>query len=311
MTRAVVTGSTGFAGEALVAELRARGLEVVRASARALPDGVRADLASPGAWRALLARVRPDVVFHLHGASDPADARAAVAHNVRPATALLAAAADVARPATILVVGSAAEYGPVDEADLPVREDAPLRPTSILGRSKAVQTRRALRAARRGVRVVVARPTNLVGPGAPPTTAAGAFARGLAAVTRGEAAVLRTGPLDVARDFVDVRDAVRAFAALAATPRAVGHVVHVASGRATALREVVALLCAAAGVECPVEEDPARASARSRATRSFAADPTRLEALTGERPRIPLATSLRDLLTSLGVPLQRGAAPSP
>lgn len=310
MTRAVVTGSTGFAGAALVAELAARGFEVVRASARALPDGVRADLASPDAWRALLARVRPDVVFHLHGASDPRDAREAVAHNVRPATALLTAAADVASPATVLVVGSAAEYGPVAEADLPVREDAPLRPTSLLGRSKALQTRRALRAARRGVRVVVARPTNLVGPGAPATSAAGAFARGLAAVARGEAVVLRTGPLDVARDFVDVRDAVRAFVALATCPRAVGRVVHVASGRATPLREVLARLREAARVACPVEEDPARASARSRTTSTFAADPTLLGALTGEGPRTPLATSLHDLVASLGLPLQRGAAPS-
>lgn len=257
MTRAVVTGSTGFAGAALVAELAARGFEVVRASARALPDGVRADLASPDAWRALLARVRPDVVFHLHGASDPGDAREAVAHNVRPATALLAAAADVASPATILVVGSAAEYGPVAEADLPVREDAPLRPRSLLGRSKALQTRTALRAARRGV-----------------------------------------------------RDAVRAFVALATCPRAAGRVVHVASGRATPLREVLARLREASGIACPVEEDPARASARSRTTSTFAADPTRLEVLTGERPRTPLATSLRDLVASLGLPLQRGAAPS-
>lgn len=297
MTRALVTGSTGFTGRHLVRELVAQGIDVVRASARSGEPGVRRfDLASRRAWEAALAEVRPDLVFHLHGASDVHDPIAGVFHNVLPAAALLDAAAALRVPASILLVGSAAEYGPRGGAESPVSEDAALAPTTLLGSTKAAQTRLALdAAATRGLRVVVARPANLVGPGVPATTAPGAFAARLAAVAAGRATTVRTGRLDTARDLVDVRDAVRAYVALARCPGASGRVVHVSTGRATPMREVLARLIAHFGVRCPVEEEASLTPARSRDVATFAASPALLRSLVGEVPSTPLDATLADL----------------
>ena len=296
MTRALVTGSTGFTGRHLLRELASRGIDVVRASLRSTQPGVRRlDITSRAAWEDVLTDARPDLVFHLHGVSEGGDASVLAMHNVAPAAALLAAAEALRSPASILLVGSAAEYGPRDSTE-PVREDAVLAPTTPLGVAKAAQTRLALHvAAERGVRVVVARPANLVGPGVPETSAPGAFAARLAAVAAGRATSVRTGRLDTARDFVDVRDAVRAYVALARCPRATGRVVHVSTGRATSMREVLERLMAHFGVRCPVEEESALTSARSRDVATFAADPALLLELTGERALTPLDVTLADV----------------
>ncbi len=312
MTRAVVTGSTGFTGRHLLAELEARGIEAVRVSLRRHGPGVTTvRLASRGAWEELLGGVGPDLVFHLHGSFEGEDASELVRHNVAPAAALLDAAARVGSRASILLVGSAAEYGPLAPGRGPVTEDAPLRPTTLLGVTKAAQTGLGLAAARtRGLVVVVARPANLVGPGAAETTAVGAFAARLADVAAGRARVVRVGPLDTTRDLVDVRDAVRAYVALALAPRARGQVVHVATGRATPMREVFLGLARRLGVSCPVEEDPALGPARSADQPAFTASVDRLRDLVGEVPATPLSVTLDDVARAVEVGPGRAGAGS-
>jgi nucleoside-diphosphate-sugar epimerase len=69
-----------------------------------------------------------------------------------------------------------------------------------------------------GMNIVVARTFNLLGPGMPPRLFAGSLAAQIAAAERGGSPAIKVGRLDSSRDYVDVRDAVRAYLALASLP---------------------------------------------------------------------------------------------
>ena len=106
--------------------------------------------------------------------------------------------------------------------------------------------------------------------------------------------VVRVGDLSPRRDFVDVRDAVRAYGLLAARPEAEGRVFNVGTGRPTVIGDLLAAILAAAGVEAKVETDPARL--RPVDVPEMVANAEAIRALVGWEPRIPLADSVREMV---------------
>lgn len=293
--RALVSGSTGFSGGFLVAALRARGVEVHAVSQRSEAPGVtRLDLTSSDAWAGALRELRPDHVFHVSGVVN-AELAELARHNTVAAAALCdAALAAEIKPQSVLCVGSAAEYGLVPEAALPVSEDFDASPRSPYGATKLAQTRLALDAARRGLRVIVARPSNIIGPGMPLATALGSFARQLRQIELGRAQPrLDVGDLTTRRDFVDVRDVAQAYLGLALDSTFSG-LVNVAAGEHVSMRSVLDLLIAEFGLAVQVEVDPARL--RPVEVQSFSASPARLQAALGQRPTTPLSQTLRDIV---------------
>ena len=295
--RALVSGSTGFSGVFLVAALRARGFEVTAVSQRAeLPGVERMDLTSSAAWSKALRAARPDHVFHLSGVAHSPNLTDFVAQNTAAAAALLDAAQTTSGvPGALLFVGSATEYGLVPEARLPVSEEYPASPKIPYGATKYAQTQLALDAARRGQRVIVARPSNLIGPGMPLFTALGNFARQLREIELGRhAPVLRVGDLSACRDFIDVRDVVEIYLLLA-TESTFSGLVNVSSGEHVVIGQVLAQLIFEFGVTVSIEEDAARL--RATEVSKFSASTARLRQILGERQLRPISQSLRDMVT--------------
>jgi GDP-4-dehydro-6-deoxy-D-mannose reductase len=181
--------------------------------------------------------------------------------------------------AVVVLFGSAAEYGPVPPEWLPIREDAPPRPTSPYGQSKLAQTRLAESyAAEHGLRVLVVRPFNLLGPG----LGSHYFAAALIERIR----QWKPGPVPIAnsqatRDWVDVRDAVDAVKRLAfdapPEPGRMG-LFNIATGQETAVRELADYLCRLAGDFHAT--DAGRADGHSAIDRSCG-DATRLRVVAG------------------------------
>jgi len=214
-----------------------------------------ADIADAAALDALLRRVRPEWVFHLAGrmTGSPDELFAANAQGTR---CVLDGVRRSAPEAAVLVVGSAAEYGWVDEADLPVREDQPCRPSAAYGRSKLAATRVALDARRRAhLRVVIARPFNVVGAGVPPSLVVGALVDRLKGVVGGHAPALRVGRLDTQRDFIAVDDLVDAYVRMLSGEHW-GEIMNVCSGVPTSIGTVVNTLIRASAQPVRVEVDP-------------------------------------------------------
>ena len=227
--KALVTGAAGFVGRHLVGHLRTAGDDVVAADRDGAPDLLDAD-----GWVAYLPHHQPDAVYHLAGLTSVAaswdDPRTTFRTNAEGTLNVLEAcrAAAVHR---VLVVSSADVYGQVDPADLPLSEEAPLRPASPYAASKAAAEQVAVQAyVGRGLGVVRARSFNHTGPGQDHRFVAAALAERVAANELSGEKVVVVGDLSARRDFLDVRDVVRAYRLLVTGGRP-GEVYNVCSGR--------------------------------------------------------------------------------
>ncbi len=264
--RALVTGASGFVGRYLVDALRREGADVVACGGPhdAGEEHFRIDLADPQTLRAALDAARPAVVFHLaaqtfvpESLASPLETYEANAlGSARLAEAVRAYAAGP--PPRIVFASSAEVYGAREPSDFPLREALDLRPANPYGASKAAAEAILLAESRSfGTDAVIARAFNHIGPGQNERFVVASLAAQLARIAAGAPPQLFVGNLAAARDFLDVRDVVAAYIALARDGER-GEVYNVCSGRAVSIRDVLRELIAIAGVPVEVREDGAR-----------------------------------------------------
>jgi GDP-4-dehydro-6-deoxy-D-mannose reductase len=195
----------------------------------------------------------------------------------------------------LLVVSSAEIYGPVHADQLPIREDAPLRPTNPYGVSKVAQDMLGLQYyLSHTLPIVRVRPFNHIGPGQSEGFVAVDFAIQIARIEHGlQAPVIRVGNLAAQRDFTDVRDVVRAYWLLMekAVP---GEVYNVASGQAYSIQYLLDVLLSYSTTPIEVQTDPARMLPIDVPV--IRGDASRLRQATGWGVTIPFEQTLLDVL---------------
>ncbi len=298
----LITGATGFVGTWALDDLRRRRPDATvwaTSDQPTPPSGHHGpyrqlDLGDAAGVRALIRDCRPAGVLHLAGAIAGDDVEHLTAVNAGGSERLYRALVDELPRGSVRVVqaSSAAVYGPVPGADLPVGEERPLCPVSPYAISKAAQERVSVAAGENdGLQVVRARIFNLLGPRQPARLVPMCFIDQLREIHRGNAAApLQVGNLRARRDFVDVRDVVQALGALLDHGVA-GAAYNVASGLEVEIGAVLAQLQVLAGLDVVVEVDPARLGATGE-DRSQA-DVSRITTETGWRAAISLDASLR------------------
>jgi len=296
--RALVTGVSGFVGSHLAEHLLATQWEVhgfdCVADPRARLRDVRlhqGDLLDFARIEEVLADCRPSHVFHLaalRGADSPARLYEL---NVVGTAHLFTAMRTTKSPARVLLTSSSAVYGQAET--LPIGEAAVLRPTTDYAASKAAQEMVAVANQSQGMDVVRVRPFNLIGPRQPEGLVIAAIAKQIVTAERAGGGVVRIGNTTTRRDYTDVRDAVRAYVAVAEN-RSLREVYNVCSGRSVTIRECLDLLIAMSSVSLRVESDAGRV--RRNDIQEQVGSPARIEAATGWRPRIPLGDSLAAVL---------------
>lgn len=304
--RVLVTGAGGFVGGHLVHALLAAGHEVFAAPppqhgppppALSGARWLGLEMTSSESLAAVVAEARPEWVFHLA-------AQSSVGESLRDplgtwdvnATGTLRLLAALPEGVRLVFVSSSEVYGAVAEAAQPIAESAPLRPVNPYGASKAAAEMAVFEAAAAGrVKAVVTRSFTHTGPGQTDRFALGSFAQQLAEIRAGaKAPVLRVGSLERRRDYLDVRDVVRAYLLLAEHGET-GAVYNVCSGEARPLGELLKTLIELSGVEVRVETDSTLL--RDHDIPLLVGDPSALRAL-GWAPEIPLRQTLADLLAS-------------
>lgn len=294
--RALVTGAGGFVGHHLVAHLQERGDDVL------VTDFTvdHLDVTEPEPLLARLRSDRPEVIYHLAGASDVGGSWSTPHETFRAnaeGTLNVLWAAREAGVERVLTIGSADVYGKVTPDDLPLTERSPLRPVSPYAASKVAADAVAEQAhLGYGQHVVRTRPFNHLGPGQSDRFVAPALAARIAANERSGEGEVRVGNLSPRRDFTDVRDVVRAYRLLVEHGRA-GEVYNVCSGQAIAVEDLARSMLSMATVPMELVADPDLQ--RGVDIPVLLGDSSHLTADTGWIPEIPLSTTLADLLDDM------------
>lgn len=264
--RALVTGAGGFVGRYLIEHLQSCGDQVIATSLsdpRELPavETLAFDVTDPQAAAEIVAKYRPEVIYHLAGISFVPEAESDFEQTLKInvlGTHNLARFCHLTQSGSTLVLISSGEvYGRVSAPDLPLTEQAAVAPANNYALSKAMAELALARYGALGqMRGVVVRAFNHIGPGQDGRFVAASFASQLAQIARQEVPpVIRVGNLEAKRDFTDVRDIVRGYR-LAALK---GHgVYNLGSGRAVAIKSLLHGLIDISGLRVEISEDPAR-----------------------------------------------------
>ena len=250
-----------------------------------------------------IASIHPAACLHLAAIAAIADARGAPERawsvNLDGTLRLARAIRRHAPDCLLLFAGSADAYGGSFRAATPVFEDAPLAPLNTYAATKAAaDLALGAMAAADGLRLVRFRPFNHTGPGQRADFVVAAFARQLALIAAGrQEPVIHVGNLAPERDFLDVRDVVRAYAE-AADPDRVGPtpdlVLNLASGTPRRIGDVLADLIAASGLSVAIAQDQGRTRPNEIPRAIGSADAA--ASLLGWSPRIPWTGTLADVL---------------
>jgi UDP-glucose 4-epimerase len=250
-------------------------------------------------------------VFYTAGSSTPgtsdSDPAGSLVGSVAPAVTVLELVRRAGGRRLVMASSGGTVYG--CPTTFPTPEDSPLEPISVHGMN-AVATERYAQfyAERHSLDVVVARYSNLYGPGQLARRSQGVVAAWAQAILAGEPIVL-FGDGSVRRDFVYADDAAAATISLVSNPAAHG-AYNVGTGRACSLREVLDVLEEVADHPVVVENR----HARGIDVPIVELDCSRIRALTGWVPTTELGDGvaaswdwLRELGAGTEAMLQRGA----
>lgn len=292
--KALITGAGGFVGRHLVTHLEENGDEVAVLD----HEGDQpVDVTDGAAVTKRIGEQEPEVVYHLAAVSHVGqswDAPERVWRVNAEGTLHVLRACVESGVARVLVVGSADEYGAVDERALPLSEDAPLRPLTPYGASKVAADFLALQAfLGDGLATLRVRAFNHTGPGQAPRFLVPGLAARIAAAEREGHDEIAVGALDPVRDLIDVRDVVRAYRLLVERGEP-GEAYNVCRGQAVSVADAAEQLLALASRPLRLVVDPELV--RPVEVPRLVGDPTKLRAATGWEPAISLEQTLADVL---------------
>ncbi|MBI1282330.1 MAG: NAD-dependent epimerase/dehydratase family protein [Anaerolineaceae bacterium] len=257
------------------------------------------DLKNYTAIHDLIAQIEPNQIYHLAAQSSPRKSFLipweTLENNIKSQLNIIQACIALKLQPRMLVISSAEIYGPVRPDQLPINEDAPLRPTNPYGVSKVAQDMLGLQYyMSHKLPILRARPFNHFGPGQSEGFVATDFAVQVARIEAGlQESVIEVGNLAAERDFTDVRDVVSAYTQIM-EKGVPGAVYNVASGTPYSIQYLLDVLLKYSTVTIQVRVSPARMMPIDVPV--VQGDTTRLQMLSGWQPSIPFETTLLDVL---------------
>lgn len=290
MKKILITGAAGLAGSHLSKYILENNLGQI--------SDINIDLMNAAAVEKFVSQIQPDFIFHLAAHSSiPASFANPVKtmhNNVIPAIHLLEALVKNKLKTRILLAGSSEEYGFVPPEELPIRESNPLRPLNPYAVSKVAMDLLGWQYFKNyGIGVVRTRSFNNLGASFKKPDATNDWIRQIVQMEKGLCKpILKVGNLEAVRDFIDVRDVVRAYW-LALTEGSAGEVYNISSGKCVGMEEILKNLLKLTSVKVDVVQEPARL--RPADLPKAYGDYSKLREQTGWAPCIPLQKSLQDM----------------
>ena len=259
------------------------------------------DLVDKEALRNALRDFKPDYVLHLAAFSSVAYSWKHPTESFTNNSNLFLNLIDVIRETSpscrVLSVGSSEEYGNVSKENLPIRENQvlePLSPYAVARVSQELMSRVYVNAF--GMNIIMTRSFNHIGPGQDNRFVVPSFIDRIVKIKElgllnGE---IETGDISIIRDFVDVRDVVRAYYLLLERGKT-GEVYNVCSGKAYKLSEIVDYISKIVGVEVAITVNPDYI--RPNDNREIVGSHYKISAELGWEPLINYKDSIRDMIS--------------
>ena len=305
MATALILGANGFVGPWLARELSSLGYRVCGSDIQGHPsERLKCDLYHAAnlldieSLKRLMETIHPDQVYNLAAVSSVGQSWRNPAQtmrvNVEGVVNLLEICRTMNPMPRVLLVGSSEEYAPSTEA---LSENSPIAANNPYGISKETQGRLAnMYFHEYGLPIYRVRAFNHTGPGQAPTFVLSSWCRQAAEIEMsGCSGTIKVGNLDVARDFSDVRDVVRAYRMLLESNHA-GAVFNVGSGTALPLRVLLSIITGFTKQHIKVEIDSMLLRRTDNAI--IKCNNENLVKLLGWSPAFALETTLFDLYTS-------------
>lgn len=312
MKKYLITGSRGFVSSYFIDLLEEKkqrasvlGLDIVQGEDKQFLKYVdcshkHIDLLDKSSLEKALYDFQPDYILHLASFSSVGfswkDPVLCFQNNTNIFLNLVELVRELNLKCRILSVGSSEEYGNVDEKNLPLKEDMPLTPVSPYAVARLSQEWLSkVFSSGYGLDIVMTRSFNHIGPGQKDIFVIASFAKQimeikLQGLTRGK---LKTGDLSIVRDFLDVRDVVRAYDLLFEKGLS-GETYNICSGRGTSLNDIIAVMSDLAGISIITETD--KNLLRPTDNKIIIGSNAKINDCTGWSPSIPLEQSLGDVL---------------
>ena len=246
----------------------------------------------------VIKRIMPDIVFHLAGQSFVGKSWEApdltLTTNIIGTLNVLESVRKYRPDAIFHVASSSQVYGKVEK--FPMTVNTPFNPMSPYDVSKLSQemlVRQYHNSYLMDVRIT--RAFNITGPRRADFFAETTFAKQIALIEKGlQEPIIRVGNLDSARDYIDVRDAVRGYL-LSIEKGKSGEIYILCSGVATTIKTILDMLLSLSTVKnIKIEIDPGRI--RPSDTPKMYGDYSLTKEKLGWEPKIPLDKTLNDLL---------------
>jgi len=312
MGKILITGVSGFVGQHFLDFLEANrinshvmGVDLeenrfARKRAHVKQSFKLIDLLNRDEIESVLLEFQPDYVLHLASYSSVAfswqEPVLSFQNNMNVFLNLVETIRRQGLRPRILSVGSSESYGNINHDHLPLVEESPLDPVSPYAVARVSQELLSkVYANSYGVDLVITRSFNHIGPGQKDIFVISSFAKQIAEIKKSgrKNGVLATGDLHIVRDFLDVRDVVRAYYLLL-TQGKNGQIYNVCSGNGHSLHEVVDELASISNFEIITELNPA--FVRPSDNRVIIGSNKKIHDDLGWSPIVSFQQSLKDIL---------------
>ncbi|UOQ67214.1 GDP-mannose 4,6-dehydratase [Hymenobacter volaticus] len=265
MKRVLITGFTGFVSEYLLDLLNESNepYEIIGLSRSYNFNSklrknlnvriVKIDLNDREHLKEVLYLTHPDYIFHLASDSSVSYSWTKPIESFQNNTNIFLNLVESVRllnlQCKILSVGSSEEYGLVKEADLPLTEQSPLNPVSPYAVARVSQELLSnIYCKGYNMDIIMTRSFNHIGPGQKENFVISSFAKQIMMYKKGISSNMSVGNINIIRDFLDVRDVVKAYMLLMEKGES-GQIYNICSGQGNSLVKIIDTMMSIAKVK--------------------------------------------------------------
>jgi len=234
----LITGSNGFVGTYLNAELTAAGNDVWGIDFESYSNNTfSVNIMNENALIGILEKVQPDYIIHLAAIADVDQSNESQFYdiNFKGTINVLNSCTHLEKKPRFVFISSSLVYGNVPIECLPIDESFAVNPVNHYGASKAAaEIAVKTFGCEYGLEYIIVRPFNHTGPG---QTEKFVVPKIVNAFRNGDSRI-SLGNINTIRDFTDVRDIVKAYSAIIKYFKN-GEIYNVASGKGITISNIV------------------------------------------------------------------------